>query len=226
MSQSLDQILENAHVLFQQRLAQQMAEERKRWAGKAEQIARERAELLGWLAQFIPDQLLEYIDTSEYSHDDAGVSTNYQPGGDTSGIVLEIAAPGAAPIHFRVHRFRNEFSFTDVSFGAGSGFCVPLSWRIRRDPDWDEGRPYVLYTWGEGDSDFTSALGFAVSFFRQHGAAIESALTQATADFENSQRFSAAADAAVPSNLSLEERQVQALEAIAEALRAMAFNSI
>jgi hypothetical protein len=211
--ETLEQILENAHALFQQRVAQEIAADDARQAEEDKRLARERAELREWLVQFIPQELMQYVDTSGYSHNEATRSNHRMP----DGALLEIHVPGAAQIRARIQKRRDGFSLNRVYNGGDAGFVVPTSWRIKSDPDYDNGRPYVEYGWGHGGvpkEDFMLILGAAVDFWREHSAAIERALAQKAAE----RRLAEVAAPVTREGLSLISRQVIALEAIADAL--------
>jgi len=215
---SLEQILEDAHALFQQRVAQNVAANNARQAEEEKQIARERAELREWLVQFIPSELMQYVDTSDYSHNAAQRMNSGVP----NGIVLEVSVPGAAPIRVRVQYWVSKFNFQPLgNYQTVAGFVAPSNWKVVNDDGC-----YVTYSWSnEGSRDFMLALGAAVDFWREHGAAIESALAQKTAEWKTQQQIAEATVPVTREGLSLDERQVLALEAIAAALETMAYNA-
>ncbi|MBP7045899.1 MAG: hypothetical protein KBE23_24350 [Chloroflexi bacterium] len=221
--QTAEQVIESALRQFKEKAAEQARLDRLSAAEEQKRLDRERAEVREWLVQHIPQQLMQYIDFANYSHDAA---SRYHPR-SPYGVVLEMTAPSVAPIRFRIHRLKDEgFEFQPLEDGGGDGFAAPINGHVDSDPDYDDGKPYIWWDWPyHSYYSFVEALGRAAALYETKGQRLEEELRTAVDGWQAAQQTAVSQPPPTdPKNIPLVERQVLALEAIADALGTLAYN--
>ncbi|MBP6802522.1 MAG: hypothetical protein KA362_00285 [Chloroflexi bacterium] len=221
--QTVEQVIESALRQFKEKATEQAKLDRLSASEEQKRLDRERAEVREWLVQYIPQQLMQYIDFGEYSHDAA---SRYHPR-PSFGVVLEMTAPRVAPIRFRVRRLKDEgFEFQPLTSGGAVGFTAPIGGRVDSDPDYDDGRPYIRWDWPyHNNFNFMTALGEAAVLYEARGRRLEQELRTAVDGWQAAQQTAVSQPPPPdPKNIPLVERRVLALEAIADALGTLAYN--
>ncbi|MCA9873076.1 MAG: hypothetical protein KC441_05460 [Anaerolineales bacterium] len=218
--QTVEQVIENALRQFKEQAKEQAELDRRNKAENQKRLDRERAEVREWLVQHIPQQVMQYIDFGNYSHDAASSYHSWSP----YGVVLEMTAPKVAPIRFRIYRNSEKFEFQPLEEYGRAGFVAPNRVRLDSDPDYDDGKPYIRWEWSaHRGTNFITALGEAAALYEEQGQRLEEELRTAIETWQAAQH-TAVQPAPNLEDLSLEERQVLALEAIADALGTLAYN--
>lgn len=222
MSEIVEAIVKDALDAWRE---DQIAEERHeaiRQAAREECLEEERAEARRWLATQMPEALAERVDLSNYSHEDAGsrLSSPYDDG-YSGGVRVYLHVIDAAPIFFVIERsHKGEFSFGKRRYDyTGNLFSAPTYARVLADEDGD---PYIQWEWPPHHNypNITLALGHAAAFQQENRERL---------DREWDAMLEKAASPAAPQEeprLTLEERKVLALEAIADALSTMSYNAM
>jgi hypothetical protein len=206
-------------------LEAQIEEERSRAicvAAREEGLEKERAEVREWLATQIPEALVKYVDLSDYSHQDAGSRlSSPHDDGYGGGVGVHLVVPGADPVFFVIERsHKGQFSFGKKRYDyTGNLFSAPTYARVRAD---ENGEPYIQWEWPphHNYADIQLALGHAAAFQQANRQRLEE---------EWDALLEKSAKPAVPQEeprLTLEERKVLALEAIADALSTMSYNAM
>lgn len=219
--QTVEQVIEDALRQFKEKAAEQAKLDCLSAAEEQKRLGRERAEVREWLVQYIPQQLMQYVDFENYSHDAA---SRYHPR-FPYGVVLEMAAPRVAPVRFRIQELKGDgFDIQPLEEYGSAGFVAPIGGRVDSETNYDDGKPYIRWEWSAHRGvDFITALGEAAALYEEQGQRLEGELRTAVEVWQTAQH-TAVQPAPDLKDLSLEERQVLALEAIADALGTLAYN--
>jgi hypothetical protein len=175
LSPSFVPTLDAAEALFTAAQAEKERQQAAEAQAKETALQAQREEVRTWLATQIPPEFVPYVDLAEYSHYKAE-NVISSPNSGISGCQVQLNIPGAAPIRFHIIRRRRD---GDMEFklawyrgynAAEMCFGVPFDVKIEDFSDGDgDYQLNWIYSNSYTYSDFTLALGAAVSIWRERG---------------------------------------------------------
>lgn len=218
-TQQISEILQSARRIYEIHAERAAKEERERQDAQAKRTAAERAELHKWLATWMPEALIPFVKINDSTYTNAA---RYDYNSRTKGVWVEIHAPAAVPIAFRVYQSLDELSFGQWAYPSGEGtLAVPVFAAVKAS---DDGDIYIDYDWPNYPQydDIEVALGHALSLYEEWWPALQESWLRLDARLHQ-EAEAREADVAANTPPDVPERIAQALERIAGALEAQVY---